>query len=99
MIKKITLKQMLRCFELFFAERFQINLYISRDKQHDFVFHWSSSKWDGIIQSRWDDILYPIAVKYCQDGINEYCRDSTHYLLELDQRKSNNLDIQNKLIN
>ena len=44
-------------------------------------------------------ILHPIAVKYCQDGINEYCRDSTHYLLELDQWKSNNLDIQNKLIN
>ena len=37
-------------------------------------------------------------MKYCQDGINEYGRDSTHYLLELDQRKSNNLDIQNKLI-
>ena len=44
-------------------------------------------------------ILHPIAVKYCQDGINEYCRDSTHYLLELDQWKSNNLNIQNKLIN
>ena len=44
-------------------------------------------------------ILNPIAVKYCQDGINEYCRDSTHYLLELDQWKSNNLDIQNKFIN
>ena len=37
--------------------------------------------------------------KYCQDGINEYCRDSILYLLELDQWKSNNLDIQNKLIN
>ena len=44
-------------------------------------------------------ILHPIAVKYCQDGINGYCRDSTHYLLELDQWKSNNLNIQNKLIN
>ena len=44
-------------------------------------------------------ILHPIAVKYCQDGINENSRDSTHYLLELDQWKSNNLDIQNKLIN
>ena len=38
-------------------------------------------------------------MKYCQDGINEYCRDSTHYLIELDQWKSNNLNIQNKLIN
>ena len=38
-------------------------------------------------------------MKYCQDEINEYCRDSTHYLLELDQWKSNNLNIQNKLIN
>ena len=44
-------------------------------------------------------ILHSIAVKYCQDGINEYCKNSTHYLLELDQWKSNNLDIQNKLIN
>ena len=44
-------------------------------------------------------ILHPIAVKYCQDGINEYCRDGTHYLLELDQWKSNKLNIQNKLIN
>ena len=43
-------------------------------------------------------ILHPIAVKYFQDGINEYCRDSIHYLLELDQWKSNNLNIQNKLI-
>ena len=44
-------------------------------------------------------ILHPIAVKYCQDGINKYCRASTHFLLELNQWKSNNLDIQNKLIN
>ena len=44
-------------------------------------------------------ILDFIAVKYCQDGINEYCRDSTHYLLKLNQWKSNNLNIQNKLIN
>ena len=43
-------------------------------------------------------ILHPIAVKYCLDGINEYCRDSTHYLLELNQWKLSNLDIQNKLI-
>ena len=43
-------------------------------------------------------ILHPIVVKYCQDGINENGRDSTHYLLELDQKKSSRLDIQNKLI-
>ena len=42
-------------------------------------------------------VLHPIVVKYCQDGINEYCRDSTHYLLKLDQWKSSNLDIQNKI--
>ena len=29
----------------------------------------------------------------------EYCKDSTHYLLELDQWKSSNLDFENKLIN
>ena len=44
-------------------------------------------------------ILHSIAVKYFKDGINELCRDSTHYLLEVDQWKSNNLDIQNKLTN
>ena len=46
-------------------------------------------------------ILHPIVVKYCQNGTNEYryCRNSTHYLLELDQWKPSNLDIQNKLFN
>ena len=28
-------------------------------------------------------IFHPIVVKYCQNGINEYCRDSTYYLLLL----------------
>ena len=46
-----------------------------------------------------ENILHPIAIKYCQDEINEYCTDRTHYLFELDQWISNNLDIQNKLIN
>ena len=46
-----------------------------------------------------EHILHPIAVKYCEDGVNECCRDSTHYLLKLDQWISYNLDIQNKLIN
>ena len=56
--------------------------------------HIPTSRFTTMIES----ILHPIAVKYCQGGINEYCRDSTLYLLELDQWKSNNLDIQNKLI-
>ena len=43
-------------------------------------------------------ILYFIAVKYSQYGVNKYCRDSIHNLLELDQWKSSNLDIQNKPI-
>ena len=44
-------------------------------------------------------ILHSIAVKYCQDRISKYHKDSTLYLLELDQWKSSNLSIQNKLIN
>ena len=59
------------------------------------VGHIPSSRFTAMIEY----IFHPIAVKYCQDGINEYCRDSTHHLLELDQWKSNNLNIQNKLIN
>ena len=57
--------------------------------------HIPTSRFTAIIEY----ILHPIAMKYRQDGINEYCRDSTHFLLKLDQWKSNNLGIQNKLIN
>ena len=56
--------------------------------------HIPTSRFAAIIEYN----LHPNAVKYCQDGIDEYCRDSTHYLLELDQWKSNNLDTQNKFI-
>ena len=39
--------------------------------------HIPTSRFTAIIEY----ILHPIAVKYGQNGINEYCRDSTHYLL------------------
>ena len=40
-----------------------------------------------------------MSMKYCHQEFNEYFRDDTHYLLELNQWKSSNLDIQTKLIN
>ena len=35
-------------------------------------------------------ILEPVAQKYCQEHINEYCRGSKHYLEELDPWKTKN---------
>ena len=48
-----------------------------------FPGHIPTSRFTAMIEC----ILKAIVVKYCKDGIYEYCRDSTHYLLELNQSK------------
>ena len=39
-----------------------------------------------------ESILESVAKKYCQEHINEFCRDSEHYLEELDQWKTKNIE-------
>ena len=36
-----------------------------------------------------EHLLKSVAKNYCQSTVNEYCKDSKHYLLELEEWKNN----------
>ena len=45
-----------------------------------------------------ETILNPISVDYCKHGINEYCKDSSHYIEELRSWKYNGQDDEQNFI-